>query len=387
VDLAAVTRANVLEAIAQCDDGGRRAFFKTTGIGASYAYFLDHNSRLYDVGALMSAAHKRSADEFLTRADLKGRESEVAGLLKALGFHIVSLRRPDWTREEIILACELVASNGERQLGEDDPRVKELSALLQSPAIHSGRKHPDFRNPAGVARKTWNIVSEHSNGNRIDREVYNEFQTRPDEMRAEAAQIRLRLLSQATPEDREPEWPPGLGFDRSYRGKPAEGLYPPTQATSPEAREAAVREHDALCRRLIAYLERYGILAGELVHPPVDVAWQSPGGMQMIAEIKSCSAGNDVDQLRLGLGQVIEYRHRISALRGPASAVLLVSRVVDPAWFALCRDVDVQLITGEDEAGWSHLVKQSQRETGQGPAHHTKLPASRDRMRKRPATQ
>ncbi|MDQ7906845.1 hypothetical protein RB614_20225 [Phytohabitans sp. ZYX-F-186] len=163
--------------------------------------------------------------------------------------------------------------------------------------------------------------------------------------------------------ERAPGSSAGPGFDRSYRGKPAEGLYPPTQETSPEAKEAAVREHDALCRRLIAYLERYGIFAGELVDPPVDIAWQSPAGVQMIAEVKSCSAGNDISQLRLGLGQVLEYRHRVSALRGPASAVLLVSRVVDPAWFALCRSVGVQLITGDDEAPWSELVMPSLNET------------------------
>ncbi|MGN9907864.1 hypothetical protein ACTMTJ_09965 [Phytohabitans sp. LJ34] len=356
MNLDAVTQANVLAAIAQCDDLGRRAFLKAAHFGTSYAYFLDHEDKLYDVGAIMSVAHERSEGQPLTRADLKGAEAAVARLLQKLGFRVVSLPRPDWTREEILLACELVVQNGGRQLGADEARVKELSALLQSSAIHPGRKHPDFRNPAGVARKTLNIVDPRSNGNRLDHEVFEDFQARPVEMHAEAAQIRLRLLGEASRDDRKAEGTAGPGFDRSYRGKPAEGLYPSMQATSPEAKEAALMEHDALCRRLIDYLNGRGILAGELVDPPVDIAWQSPAGFQMIAEVKSCSGGNDINQLRLGLGQVIEYRHRVTAQRCPATAVLVVSRVTDPTWFQVCRSVDVHLLAGDDEAGWSRLV-------------------------------
>jgi hypothetical protein len=321
---------------------------------------------LYDSKAIIGVAHGLSVGQRLTSADFTGGEQAVVRPLEALGFHVVRVPNPDWTRDEIILACELVADNGWRQLDSSDPRVRKLSEVLQSPAIHAGRRHPDFRNPAGVARKTWNIVNESSNGNRLDREVHDDFRARPDEMRAEAAQIRARLLSDVGPADNEPRSSAGPGFDRSYRGKPAEGIYPSTQATSPEAKEAAAREHDVLCRRLIAYLERYGILAGELVDPPVDVAWQSPAGLQMIAEVKSCVAGNEIEQLRLGLGQVLEYRHRAAAVRGPVNAVLLVSRVADPAWFELCRSVDVQLITGEDEASWSHLAAHSVHQTRLG---------------------
>src|SRR5690606_7705637 len=113
--------------------------------------------------------------------------------------------------------------------------------------------HPDFRNPAGVARKTLNIVDPRSNGNRLDRDVYDDFRARPDDMRAEAARIRQQLLSGRTHADSWLGQPANHGFDRPYRGKPAEGLYPSVQATSPEAKEAAAREHDALCRRLIAH--------------------------------------------------------------------------------------------------------------------------------------
>jgi 5-methylcytosine-specific restriction protein A len=63
------------------------------------------------------------------------------------------------------------------------PRVKALSDLLQSPTIHPAIPcNPDFRNPAGVAFKTYNIASAHpayrgtqSNGNRLDKQVLDYF--------------------------------------------------------------------------------------------------------------------------------------------------------------------------------------------------------------------
>ena len=71
-----------------------------------------------------------------------------------LEFEVLNLERPDWTRDEIILACALAESNGWRQVYDTDERAKELSQLLQSPAIHPLPRHPDFRNPAGVGQKT-----------------------------------------------------------------------------------------------------------------------------------------------------------------------------------------------------------------------------------------
>ncbi|NJC86202.1 hypothetical protein [Planosporangium mesophilum] len=142
------------------------------------------------------------------------------------------------------------------------------------------------------------------------------------------------------------------GFDRPYRGKPAEGDYPEVQPTSPAARERANAEHDALCRQLIAHLSKRGIEAGELTSPPVDVAWRGANNRQVIAEIKSCFDGNDTDQLRLGLGQLLEYRQRLAGAGVTADAILLVTRVKDPFWYEICRSVDIRLLAGDDEATW-----------------------------------
>lgn len=74
-----------------------------------------------------------------------------------------------------------------------------MSNLLQTTAIHSleGRQS-DFRNPAGVERKTGDLVSclpgrQRTNGSHLDVEVVQAFHDRPDEMRSEARAITAAL--------------------------------------------------------------------------------------------------------------------------------------------------------------------------------------------------
>jgi 5-methylcytosine-specific restriction protein A len=109
--------------------------------------------------------------------------------------------RLDWQWEEIVLACDLVYQNGWRQLDEGDPRVRELSGILQQMSIHPlDARLTNFRNFAGVAQKTRNIATVHpdyvgspSNGNKLDKKVLDEFLADPERMRNVA--IRLRQLA------------------------------------------------------------------------------------------------------------------------------------------------------------------------------------------------
>jgi 5-methylcytosine-specific restriction protein A len=107
-------------------------------------------------------------------------------------------RNPDWTADEVILACDLVARNGWRQLEDSDPRVIELSALLQRLPLHPPYlRRPDFRNPNGVARKTADIATAHpdyrgvpTHGGATDRRVITAFLANPGEMTAKAQALR-----------------------------------------------------------------------------------------------------------------------------------------------------------------------------------------------------
>jgi 5-methylcytosine-specific restriction protein A len=106
--------------------------------------------------------------------------------------------RIDWEWEEILLACDLVAQNGWRQLDESDPRVQELSGILQRISMHPlEARLPSFRNAAGVARKTYNIATVHpdyvgppSNGNKLDKTVLEAFLKGRKQMHRDAVTIR-----------------------------------------------------------------------------------------------------------------------------------------------------------------------------------------------------
>ena len=91
-------------------------------------------------------------------------------------------RNPDWEWDEIVLACDLVWQNDWQQIGSEDPRVVELSSLLQRmPLHHPEVRQPNFRNTNGVSRKTADIPTSHpdyqgrrTNGNALDRKVLDE---------------------------------------------------------------------------------------------------------------------------------------------------------------------------------------------------------------------
>lgn len=107
-------------------------------------------------------------------------------------------KRINWTRDEIILACDLVWENDWRALDATRAEVVELSRLIRESPLHPLEGRQDtFRNPAGVGRKTSDIATQHpdykgksTNGNRLDIEVLQDFLGQPEEMHQLAANIR-----------------------------------------------------------------------------------------------------------------------------------------------------------------------------------------------------
>lgn len=118
--------------------------------------------------------------------------------------------------DEIVLACDLVARNGWRQLPAENPQVVELSELLQRMTLHpKGARLPNFRNPNGVGRKTADIATwhpdykgAHTNGNALDREVLAMFIDQPDVMRNLAQSIR-----EAVKAGEAPDFPAEVGYE------------------------------------------------------------------------------------------------------------------------------------------------------------------------------
>jgi 5-methylcytosine-specific restriction protein A len=159
-----VTRPAVLAAVAEFERLGRDEFLHVNGFGEAKAYFLEYNGQLYDSKAIFGVAHGISGDRPWRSDDFTGGDRTVADGLRGLGFTVIFVRNPDWTRDEIILVCAAVEANGWRTIAQENPVAIEISQRLQSPVIHPvpGRRS-DFRNPAGVERKSSDLKSRHPN--------------------------------------------------------------------------------------------------------------------------------------------------------------------------------------------------------------------------------
>lgn len=105
---------------------------------------------------------------------------------------------PAWTRDELILACDLVMENDWRQIRENDPRAEDLSSLLKSLPVHpKASRSEKFRSVGSVSRKTADLATirpdyqgEHTRGSKLGREVLSDFLKAPDEMHLAAEAIR-----------------------------------------------------------------------------------------------------------------------------------------------------------------------------------------------------
>jgi hypothetical protein len=116
-------------------------------------------------------------------------------------------------------------------------------------------------------------------------------------------------------------------------------------ATDPDVIERGTRSHARLQNQLATELTSAGLAplspgAGE---PPYDLAWRV-GAELHVAEVKSTTESNEEHQLRLGLGQLLRYRHALSAEGMTVRATLYVERKpADPAWSQLCRSLGITL--------------------------------------------
>ena len=134
---------------------------------------------------------------------------------------------------------------------------------------------------------------------------------------------------------------PGLGAP--YRQVPVTGLSGSRDPFSvdPALVERGLRGHTDTQNELASVLSNAGIepRRGLPPGPNFDLAWQKDGTV-FVAEVKSITAENEEHQLRLGLGQVLRYRQRLSALgHDRVVAVLVPERQPrDPSWRARLRE-------------------------------------------------
>ncbi|WP_275464855.1 HNH endonuclease [Streptomyces noursei] len=199
----AITQGSVLKAIAEYDQLGRDEFLTKYGFAEAVEYVVVHEGRQYDSKAIAGVAHLWDHGRPLKPGEFSGGKDHAAAWLKRAGFQVKAVKNPAWARDEIILACQLVMENGWKGLDAQDARVVELSALLQLLPIHAeAERNEKFRNPNGVARKTFDIATRHpeyqgkpTKGGALDVAVLKEFLARPEEMTWVAQLIRQGIVT------------------------------------------------------------------------------------------------------------------------------------------------------------------------------------------------
>ncbi|EDY42956.2 HNH endonuclease [Streptomyces sp. SPB074] len=185
------------------DDLGAESFLSLYGFKPARKFLILHEGKEYESKAVAGVAHKYSHGRTLKWDEFSGGVGHAVDWLKREGFQIGVPRSPKWARDELILACDVVARNGWRGVSSADPRIGELSDLLQLlGAYPPEQRSAEYRNRNGAALKTHNIASFHpdyqgkpTNGGQLDREVLQDFLERPAEMAQAAELIRAGLRS------------------------------------------------------------------------------------------------------------------------------------------------------------------------------------------------
>ncbi|WP_143218922.1 HNH endonuclease [Actinokineospora bangkokensis] len=117
-------------------------------------------------------------------------------------------KRLDWSYEELVLACDVLARHPRgvawHELASNHEETQELSRLLQLLPTHPiADRLPQFRSPDSVRKKMADLATAHpasprpgkTNGGKRDKVVLHLFLTQPKRMAAEAAGLRALLSS------------------------------------------------------------------------------------------------------------------------------------------------------------------------------------------------
>ena len=76
--------------------------------------------------------------------------------------------------------------------------------------------------------------------------------------------------------------------------------------------------------------------------PQFDLAYTLADGSWAVVEVKSVTDANEADQLRRGIGQVIDYRHAVGHATGTkVHAVLVPEREPASRWLEVCAEADI----------------------------------------------
>jgi 5-methylcytosine-specific restriction enzyme A len=178
-------------------------------------------------------------------------------------------RNPPWQRDELILVLDLEVRNGGKDLGVDHPEMIELCDCLNRLPIHDGMRERDsIRSPDDVILKLMNFRRFDliqtggglSQGNKLEREVWELYAGNPELLRqiAEAIRAGSRMLEAEFPETTEDDdegCPEGKVLYRLHRMRERD------KSVIEKAKKRAKTNHGRLACVICGFdfSERYGL--------------------------------------------------------------------------------------------------------------------------------
>ncbi|MET8049067.1 hypothetical protein ABZU75_15855 [Streptosporangium sp. NPDC005286] len=137
--------------------------------------------------------------------------------------------------------------------------------------------------------------------------------------------------------------PVGVGYREAD-----EEVVPAPAASTPnlELNGRNLRAHRRLQNQLAAGLRDRGIepLSPGPSDPDFDLAWRPGPGCLTVCEIKSLTPTNEINQLRLGLGQVLDYVDQLRSRAETVLGLLWIERTpTDSRWIELCHRAGIHL--------------------------------------------
>lgn len=388
MSLSDLTEPAVLRAVEECERLGEAEFLRRHGYGPARAYFLVIGERSYPSKAIAGVAHGYvgpglgvlESDEFV------GGDSTVRRHLERLGF-TVEVKRPapavawDLIPDEEIRRKELHDRyGGGRQGGIAPCAVSKNVLVFTSP--DSGNQHGYFDRWEGddfmycgegqagdqqLSHGNAAILNHRKDGRalrlfegargtvryigefELDLNDPYTWETSPATgggADRKVVMFRLHPLERA--------WIPQRGRERSRLSEPyrTQDESVATKARDdvridPDRVDRGLRAHRALQNELAEWARSHGFtpISPARGEPEFDVGWWQDDVFTVV-EVKSLGESGlpTVSQLRLGLGQVLDYQFSLIAKGYDVRAVLAVEHDPGQYWTDLCSSQDVIVV-------------------------------------------
>lgn len=163
---------------------------------------------------------------------------------------------------------------------------------------------------------------------------------------ASAAAAKIRISPSPTKSAPAPGDTAGIGGPYRRAAKEVSVAKSDPFSVDPALKERALEAHRRTQDALAAEIENHGNTPRSPVsgEPDFDIAWIE-GDVIYVVEVKSLTKKNEEKQLRYGLGQVLRYRHRLSAAGTEVKAILAVEREPsDEGWKELALALEIRLV-------------------------------------------